>query len=131
MNFLSNSELEEVIKSINSVQQQLQEQKITKQPLKQPYYLIAKYSPDEEPEFYIFMPSFVQVKRATQSELGFGTLGVAYLGTNIVKILDTLHGKDFLEVLKHEYHHILNPNHTEKQTRECTKQSLPFDTKYH
>lgn len=83
-----------------------------------------------DPGIYVFHPPNIQIKRATNHELGFGVLGVAYLGTNQVIIGDWLYDEDYLEVLVHEYGHIQNPLHTERRNREETKYKLPFDCKY-
>jgi len=73
----------------------------------------------------------INIRRATQAELGFGVLGCAFLGTNCVKVLDYLEGNAFEEVLHHEINHIMNPELTERQIRHKTKYELPFEANYH
>ena len=68
--------------------------------------------------------------RAPKEELGDGVLGVAYLGMNVIKILDTLYGDDLVEVKKHELLHLQHPYQSESWIRQRTKMELGFQTKY-
>ena len=96
---------------------------------------VIYYYVDHKPElkrtnYYIFTPDWVTIVRAPESELGRGVLGIAYIGSNLVKVLDTLHGDDFKEVLRHELLHIQYPAATEGWIRQRTKQEMLFPTKY-
>lgn len=81
--------------------------------------------------YYIFEPDSVRVVRASAAEMGNGVLGLAYTGMGLVKILDTLHGADYDEVLKHELNHVKYPNKSEWEIRRMTKQELGGNCKYH
>ena len=85
----------------------------------------------DEGRYYVFTPDSVQVVRASASEMGHGVLGLAYTGMGLVKILDTLHGADYDEVLKHELNHIKYPQKSEWEIRRMTKEQLGGNTKYH
>jgi len=84
-----------------------------------------------EEEHYIFSPGWVTVVKASKMELGEGVLGVAYPGLKLVKVLGTLEGNDYQEVLKHELNHIFFPHENEQNIRYMTKRELPFYTRYH
>ena len=62
--------------------------------------------------------------------MGPGVLGLAYTGMGLVKILDSLHGADYDEVLKHELNHIKYPNKSEWEIRYMTKQEMGGCCKY-
>lgn len=94
------------------------------------YYSPKKKSEEDKEGFYVYTPSGLTVQRASESELGKGVLGVAYIGLNLIKILDTLYGKDFEEVKKHEVLHHQYPNMPEGWIRKKTSEELPYQTKY-
>jgi hypothetical protein len=94
------------------------------------YYYVQERPQEKRADYYIFTPDWVTIMRVPQQELGNGVLGVAYLGTNVIKILDTLHGQDFVEVKKHEILHLQYPNQSESWIRRRTAAELPFETKY-
>ena len=94
------------------------------------YYSPTKKSEEGKEGFYVYTPAGISVQRASESELGKGVLGVAYIGLNLIKILDTLYGKDFEEVKKHELLHHQYPTMPEKWVRQKTSEELPYQTKY-
>ena len=92
------------------------------------------YMPSEKQTFdfsYVFVPDGVQVKRVAQTQLGYGVLGMAFPGLKLIYVLETLHGNDFDEVLKHERNHIMHPWMTEQEVRFRTKNELYFEARYH
>ncbi len=96
------------------------------------YYYVSPKSGEKEHEegFYVYTPSGLKVVRASQTELGQGVLGVAYIGLGLIKILDSLYGLDYQEVLKHEVLHHQYPHESESSIRKMTMNELPFQTKY-
>jgi hypothetical protein len=64
------------------------------------------------------------VSRRPHSEMGYGTLGRTWLGTDRIEILDTLQGAEFEEVLLHEQMHQLHPEATELEIRRMTASVL-------
>jgi hypothetical protein len=94
------------------------------------YYSPTKKSEEDKEGFYVYTPAGISVQRASESELGRGVLGVAYIGLNLIKILDTLYGKDFEEVKKHEVLHHQYPTMPEGWIRKKTSEELPYQTKY-
>ncbi|MBW2970969.1 hypothetical protein KY320_02290 [Candidatus Woesearchaeota archaeon] len=94
------------------------------------YYYVDQRPEIKKADYYIFTPDWITIMRVPQSELGNGVLGVAYLGTNVIKILDSLHGLDFVEVKKHEILHLQYPHMSESWVRQRTIQELGFETKY-
>lgn len=95
------------------------------------YYVSPETKEREHDEgFYVYTPSGLHVVRASQSELGSGVLGVAYIGLGLIKILDTLQGLDYTEVLKHEVLHHQYPHESERAIRMRTMNELPFPTSY-
>jgi hypothetical protein len=85
---------------------------------------------DEKEGFHVYTPSGITIQRVPQVELGNGVLGVAYIGLNLIKILDTLYGTDFEEVKKHEVLHHQYPSMSEGWIRNKTKEEMPYGTKY-
>ncbi|MBI2672910.1 hypothetical protein HYX19_01500 [Candidatus Woesearchaeota archaeon] len=81
--------------------------------------------------FYVSLPSGAIVLRVPQSILGENVLGTAEIGTNIIRILDSLEGDEFLEVLYHESMHLKHPNAPEYEVRNMVSKTLPFQPKYH
>jgi hypothetical protein len=95
------------------------------------YYVSPATAESKHEEgFYVYTPSGLQVIRASQAELGSGVLGVAYIGMGLIKILDTLQGQDYKEVLKHEVLHHQYPHESEREIRQRTTNELPFPTSY-
>jgi hypothetical protein len=96
------------------------------------YYAPSSSKKKEEAKegLYVYTPSGLSVLRVPQSELGNGVLGVAYIGLNLIKILDTLYGTDFEEVKKHEILHHQYPSMSEGWIRNKTREELPYATKY-
>ena len=94
------------------------------------YYSPTKKREEGREGFYVYTPAGISVQRASESELGRGVLGVAYIGLNLIKILDTLYGKDFEEVKKHELLHHQYPTMPEGWVRKKTSEELPYQTKY-
>jgi len=90
------------------------------------YYAYRKISP-----YYLFVQDSVRITRLPEYVLGQGVLGVAFPHSNYVLILDSLHGTDFEEVLRHEMNHIMFPCLTEYETRIRTRAELPFPANYH
>lgn len=81
-------------------------------------------------DIYTFTSNSVTLVRATQGELGEGTLGVAYPGLGLIKVLDSLYGTDFDEVFRHEVNHINYPSMPEREIRNMTRQQCTYDCKY-
>ena len=95
------------------------------------YYISPETKEQKREEgFYVYTPSGLRVERASQTELGSGVLGVAYIGLGLIKILDTLYGQDYHEVLKHEVLHHRYPHESESAIRKMTMNELPFPTSY-
>jgi len=95
------------------------------------YYVSPETAEKKHEEgFYVYTPSGLHVVRASQAELGSGVLGVAYIGMGLIKILDTLQGQDYKEVLKHEVLHHQYPHESERAIRQRTVNELPFPTSY-
>ncbi|MBI2130034.1 hypothetical protein HYU07_07450 [Candidatus Woesearchaeota archaeon] len=80
---------------------------------------------------YTFIPSGVTIRRAPQAHLGFGVLGRAFPGLNVIEILETLYGSDFEEVKFHEVKHVQYPHLSEIEIRQKVKSELPFEARYH
>ena len=85
---------------------------------------------------YIFVPSGVILKRMSQQEIGYGTLGIAIksIGTaGFIGILDSLYGNDFEEVLSHEAIHLENWDWSEAKVRYETAQRVKskFEPRFH
>ncbi len=78
-----------------------------------------------------YAPSGITIERAPSSVLGFGVLGQAMPGLNLIHIREDLYGNDFEEVKKHEINHILFPYLTEGQIRDKTRLELPFSPRFH
>ncbi|MBS1266487.1 MAG: hypothetical protein MAG795_00454 [Candidatus Woesearchaeota archaeon] len=96
----------------------------------QVYYYVDHKPKKKEADYYIFTPEWVTVLRVSKEELGEGVLGVAYLGMNVIKILDTLYGNDLKEVKRHELLHLQYPHENESWIRQKTMQECGFQTKY-
>jgi hypothetical protein len=94
------------------------------------YYYAVSITQAEEDYFFVYTPAGISVQRVPQSQLGWGVLGVAYIGRNLIMIADHLDGLDFEEVKKHEILHILYPSLTEREIRARTRTELPFATRY-
>lgn len=94
------------------------------------FYYVEPKPAKQRVDYYIFTPDWVTILRVPQSELGAGVLGVAYIGLNLVKILETLYGADFREVKKHELLHLKYPQKSEREIRQQTKQELSYQTRY-
>ncbi len=92
---------------------------------------IYSYFSQENESYYLFTPDWVTVVRASQAELGHGVLGLAMPGTNVIKILDTLYGNDYVEVKQHELLHIFFPHKSEPEIRKMTPWHLNFLPKFH
>ena len=98
------------------------------------YYYVPPhntYSREKNHEMYVFTPTAFTVLRASQAELGHNVLGTAYPGRGLIKVLDTLHGLEFVEVLRHEINHLTFPMLTEDAIRYMTRNQLPFESRYH
>ena len=94
------------------------------------YYYIEPRPIQKRVDYYIFTPDWATILRVPEAELGPGVLGVAYIGLNLIKILNTLYGDDFVEVKKHELLHLRYPQKSEWEIRQQTKQELGYATKY-
>ncbi len=80
----------------------------------------------------LFIPSGVVVRRVSQSILGTGVLGRAFIGMNYIEILDSLLGNAYQEVLAHEVMHIMHPDKKEMEIRNMTRNYIgPKNTIYH
>jgi hypothetical protein len=89
------------------------------------YYMPSSKKKNAQDSFYVYTPSNIIVQRASEQELGRGVLGVAYVGLNVIKILDTLYGSDFEEVKKHEVLHHQFPHEPEYAIRKRTASEFP------
>ena len=86
----------------------------------------------EKAEYGLFLPSGVTVNRVSQSILGNGVLGRAFIYSNHIEILDSLMGHEYFEVLTHEVLHILHPEKKEPEIRQMTRNYLGANnTVYH
>ncbi|MDO8740820.1 MAG: hypothetical protein Q7J54_04600 [Candidatus Woesearchaeota archaeon] len=94
------------------------------------YYYSPKIIKPAE-AYYTFIPSGVTIRRAPQAHLGFGVLGRAFPGLNVIEILETLYGSDFEEVKFHEVKHVQYPHLSEIEIRQKVKSELPFEARYH
>lgn len=94
------------------------------------YYYSPKIIKPAE-AYYTFIPSGVTIRRAPQAHLGFGVLGRAFPGLNVIEILETLYGSDFEEVKFHEVKHVQYPLLSEIEIRQKVKSELPFEARYH
>ncbi len=95
------------------------------------YYYTKKEKEEISHNFYVSLPSGAIILRVPQSALGENVLGTAEIGTNIIRILDTLQGDEFLEVLYHETMHLKHPNAPEYEVRNMVSKTLPFIPKFH
>ncbi|MFH1505856.1 MAG: hypothetical protein ABIE94_02610 [archaeon] len=95
------------------------------------YYSSAK-SKEKEDEMYMYsvLPMGAVIRRVPQQVLGEHVLGRAWLFSHVIEILDTLHGSDFEEVKRHEILHLQYPLNTERQIRDMTRASMPYECKY-
>ena len=95
------------------------------------YYSPAK-SKNKEDEMYIYsvLPIGTVIRRVPQHVLGEHVLGRAWLFSHVIEILDTLYGTDFEEVKRHEILHLQYPLKTEREIRDMTKASMPYECKY-
>ncbi len=81
--------------------------------------------------FYVSLPSGAIVLRVPKSALEENVLGTAEIGTRVIRILDSLEGDEFLEVLYHEAMHLKYPNAQESEIRNMVSKTLPFKPKFH
>lgn len=79
--------------------------------------LVPLYGEERQVAFY---EPAVKIRRAPKYVLGDGILGRAFPDLNVVEILETLTGSDFVLVKEHELHHIRNPAASEYATRIAT-----------
>jgi len=95
------------------------------------YYSPAK-SKEKEDEMYMYsvMPSGTVIRRVPQQVLGEHILGRAWLFSHVIEILDTLYGADFEEVKRHEILHLQYPLKIEREIRDMTRCSMPYECKY-
>ena len=67
------------------------------------------------------------VVRKDQQDIGAGTLGLAYMNSREVNVLNSLDYKGFLIVLHHERKHLRKPYLSEYEVRREVKNELPSD----
>lgn len=67
--------------------------------------------------FYVHVPSWIKVHRASFNEFGASLYGLTTPATGDVHIREDLQGDEFSEVLLHEVAHNLYPNFSERQIR--------------
>ena len=100
-------------------------------PAAQAYYGYYPRKRRSDRYYLIYTPGGIQIFRVPQSVLGHNILGRAWMGTNRIEILETLHGQEFEEVKLHEMNHLFYPFLNELQIRQKTKYELPFEARFH
>ena len=94
------------------------------------YYVLPKKDKNSYGN-YFYTQNNIIILKAPQSVLGENVLGTANLNTKIIKILETLQGCAFEEVLKHELNHIKYPYLDEYRIREMTRTQLTHYPIFH
>jgi len=77
----------------------------------------------KERDFTNYIP-FLHVRRVSSFDLGMGVLGRYYPLFGQIDIGNWIYGDDFDEVYTHEARHAMNPDSSEKDVRDFTRNTL-------